>query len=270
MKIFISSDIEGTNGIASWSEGDKANGGEFNYFAARMTEEVNAVCLGVNDFSPDADILVKDSHATARNIDHRGLPSNTRLNRGWPGQPASMVNHLDGSFDAAIFTGYHSPAFTGGNPMAHTINSAKISRITINGVIAGEFHINYYAALSLGVPPVMVSGDKLLAELVAETDKDILTVVTLEGSGNSTTSAHHSVTLRQLRGAAKEAAARAAELKTKVKSKLPGSFEVTITYRRHYDAFRASYFPGMYVVDDMTVGYKCENFFDYLKAWMLL
>jgi len=270
MKVFLSSDIEGTNGIGSWSEADRKNGSEYSFYAARMTEEVNAVCMGVNDFCPEADILVKDSHASARNINHLALPPNVRLNRGWPGEPASMVNRLDGSFDAAIFTGYHSPAYTCGNPMAHTITSARLERITINGMTAGEFHINYYAAMSLGVPLVMVCGDKMLTEIVAELDKDIVTVATLEGVGNSTTSVHNSVTLKLLREGAKEAAGNAGRLKPLTAAKLPKSFEVNITFKRHYDAFRAAQFPGMYTVDDMTVGYKCENFFDYLKAWMFL
>ena len=270
MKIFISADIEGTNGIASWSEGDRKNGAEWSCFAARMTEEVNAVCLGINDFCNDADILVKDSHASARNLDHKNLPQNVRLNRGWPGRPASMVNHLDSSFDGAMFTGYHSPAFTGGNPMAHTITSERLSKITINGIIAGEFHIMYYAALTMGVPVVMVSGDKLLSELVKEIDKDIITVVTLDGAGNGTTSVHPSLSLKHLREASKEAVAKAESLKPGVQAKLPKNFEVNVTFKRQTEAYRASFFPGMYKVDDLTVGYKCVNFFDYLKAWMFI
>lgn len=270
MKVFLSSDIEGVNGIASWSEADRRNGGEYTYFAARMTEEVRAVCMGINDFNPKADILVKDAHASARNIDHKPLPENVRLNRGWPGIPGSMVSHLDQSFDALMFTGYHSPAFTGGNPMAHTISSDRFVRITINGVIAGEMHICYYAALSMGVPLVMVSGDKMIGEIAKDLDKDILTVTTLEGFGNGTTSRHPSLTMAELQKTAKEAAGRAAALKASTKAKLPKTFEMHITFKRQHEAYKASFFPGIFVVDDMTVGYKCENFYDYLKAWMFL
>jgi D-amino peptidase len=270
MKVFISADIEGTNGITSFIETDKKSGSEYAYFAAKMTQEVSAVCEGISAFDENAAILVKDAHDSARNIDHAKLPVNTRLNRGWPGKPGSMINCLDGSFDAAIFTGYHSPAFTGGNPLAHTISSKRFARITINNKIAGEFHINYYGALSLGVPVIMVSGDRRLTELAAETDPDIVTVATLEGYGNSTISEHPVLSLAALKEGAERAAGKAAVLKERIKDKLPPGFEIEITFKRHTEAFRAAHFPGMTQIDAMTVGYKCGNFFDFLKAWMFI
>lgn len=270
MKVFLSSDIEGTNGIASWSETDKKNGGEYNYFAAKMTEEVSAVCSGVGDFDPHAEILVKDAHDSARNIDHAKLPANVKLNRGWPGAPASMVNCLDNTYDAVIFTGYHSPAFTDGNPLAHTISSQRIARILINGVISGEFHIYYYAALAKGVPTVMLSGDKRLTELVREIDPDIITVATVEGYGNSSISGHPQTALSELRTAAKEAVSRSAALKSSVGRKLPRTFDIQITYKRNVDAFKASHFPGVKKIDDMTVGCQCQDFFDFMRIWMFI
>ncbi|MDR1705291.1 MAG: M55 family metallopeptidase [Clostridiales bacterium] len=270
MKVFISADIEGTNGIASFAEADNNNEREYTYFANRMTEEVGAVCDGINSFDGNADILIKDAHATARNIDHAKLPGNARLLRGWAGKPCSMINGLDGSFDAAVFSGYHSPAYTGGNPLAHTINSTRFSRVLINGRVAGEFHINYFGAMSLGVPVVMVSGDKYLMELVNETDPDIVTVAALEAYGNGTVSSHPSGTLAALTDGAKKAMANAAALKEKISQKLPAAFEIEITFKRHVEAFKAAFFPGMSQIDAATVGYECADFFDFLKAWMFI
>ena len=57
-------------------------------------------------------------------------------------------------------------------------------------MVASEFYINYYAALSLGMPLVMVSGGKMLTEIVKELDGDIEVVTTFEGIGDSVTSVH--------------------------------------------------------------------------------
>ena len=42
MKVFISADIEGTNGIADWDETEYEKP-RYAYFAAKMTDEVGAV-----------------------------------------------------------------------------------------------------------------------------------------------------------------------------------------------------------------------------------
>jgi D-amino peptidase len=272
MKIFISADIEGVNGVVSKNEVTKGNG-EFGYFANKMTEEVNAVCMGINNFAPYADILVKDAHADARNIDHSKLPHNARLCRGWAGKPGGMVNFLDSSFDAAIFTGYHSPSYTNGNPLAHTMNSSKISKITVNGMIAGEFHLNYYASLSVGVPVVLVSGDKYLTELITQFDESIITVAAMECHGNGSTSLHPGNTQNQLREAAKKAMTQINTIKEAqldTGNKLPKHFEIEITYKRHFDAMKSSFYPGMKLLDEMTLGFECDNIFDFLRAWMFV
>ena len=72
MKIFISADIEGTNGIANWDETYYGKS-EYKPFAERMTAEVAAVCEGVNEAALGCEILVKDAHETGRNLDHRRL-----------------------------------------------------------------------------------------------------------------------------------------------------------------------------------------------------
>ena len=44
MKLFISSDIEGTAGIVNWKE--TKPGDQYGYFAGQMTKEVAAACEG--------------------------------------------------------------------------------------------------------------------------------------------------------------------------------------------------------------------------------
>jgi D-amino peptidase len=66
------------------------------------------------------EIVIKDAHATGRNIIASRLPACARLVRGWSGHPLAMVQELDESFDALVLVGYHSKAGTQDNPLAHT------------------------------------------------------------------------------------------------------------------------------------------------------
>ena len=70
-KIFISSDIEGTAGIVDWKETELSER-VGDYFREQMSREVAAACRGALAGGAD-DVLVKDAHDYARNIDLSGL-----------------------------------------------------------------------------------------------------------------------------------------------------------------------------------------------------
>ena len=264
MKVFISADIEGTNGISSWAETEKNA-----YFNKRMTLEVAAVCEGINDHDAGSTIFVKDAHCHGDNIDHELLPENVLLNRAFSGHPLSMMNLLDDSFDASMVTGYHSPAYSDGNPLAHVM-SGKYSRITLNGKICSEFLISYYTSLHFGVPMVLAAGDAALMQLVKETDPDILTVETVAGFGSSVTSVHPAKSRSLLRKAAKQAMESVGNLKSKCAAKLPGSFDVEISFKEHFKAFRASYFPGAKQVDAHTISFSSKDFMEVMRLFQFV
>lgn len=264
MKVFISADIEGVNGISHWDETNEAKRAEYDPFARRMTLEVAAVCEGINDFAPDAQILVKDAHGCARNMDHELLPKNVDMHRNFSGHPFMMMEQIDKTFDAAILTGYHAPGYMGGNPLAHTL-SGIYNRILINGRIASEFLVNYYTAIYHGVPVVMVTGDERLCALVNETDADIIAVPAVRGEGAGMSSPHPAVTRELFRESAKTAAESAAKLKQKCTAKLPASFAVEIRYREHHRAQRAAHYPGAKKTDAHTITFDCEDYFEFLR-----
>ena len=195
MKVFISADIEGTNGIADWDETEYGNP-RYAYFAAKMTDEVGAVCKGINRSGNVSEIYVKDAHGSARNLDHQKLPRNVILNRGWARNPYSMMDGIDCSHDASIFTGYHSAAGCNDNPLAHTMNG-NIAYVTINGMLASECLINYYSSLYKGVPLVMITGDEGLCAQMKKVEPHLYTAVSSTGRGTSVTSIHPDVMLEQ-------------------------------------------------------------------------
>ena len=87
-KLFLSADIEGTAGIAHWNETDKKNGAGdgYDHFAGQMTREVAAACEAAVRAGAE-DILVKDAHDSARNINPELLPEQVRILRGWACDP---------------------------------------------------------------------------------------------------------------------------------------------------------------------------------------
>lgn len=258
MKVYISADIEGTAGITHWDEAEKGKLG-YDLHAEYMTREVIAACEGA--FAAGAtDVVVKDAHWTARNIIADRLPEQVRLIRGWSGHPWSMIQEIDGSFDALAMTGYHSGAGAGGNPLAHTITDG-FAKITINGTLANEYLLMRNAAATLGVPTVFISGDQNLCNMVKTVDAGIHTVATSEGVGDSTISIHPNRSCALIAEGV-EAALR--DDGARGKPALDDSFDVVVRYVRDEDAYRASFYPGASLVDPHEVSFSAAAFGDVM------
>jgi D-amino peptidase len=70
-----------------------------------------------------------------------------------------MMQGIDSTFDAAIFIGYHSATTNLKGVRAHTISSARLTSVELNGLPMAESGINAAIAGHFGVPIVMISGD---------------------------------------------------------------------------------------------------------------
>ena len=108
MKLFLSADMEGTCGVVSWPETERATPMDYAPIQKQMTREVAAACRGALSAGAE-EVLVKDAHDSARNIDAAELPECIRILRGWTGDPLSMMSGLDrDDYGAVLFTGYHA------------------------------------------------------------------------------------------------------------------------------------------------------------------
>ena len=263
MKLLISGDIEGTCGINTWDEtGPNRDAFWYDYFRKQMTREVAAACEGALAAGAN-DIIVKDAHATARNIIPSGLPREVRMSRGWAGDGFGMVTGIQNGVEALAFTGYHCAAFTTGNPMSHTSN-LTIEELTINGLRTSEFVFYSYAAGMLGVPIVFLSGDAEICAQAEELVPGIVTVPVVEGFGNSTVSPHPDVAAERIREGMERA------LKGDWQScriKMPERFEVVLRYTTHAKANSMSLYPGAARIDAKTIGFKTDNYMDVLRFY---
>lgn len=260
MRVYISADIEGTCGICCWNETNlQTEVG--TYFREQMTREVAAACRGA--FAAGADeIVVKDAHDTARNIIPTGLPKgNVKLIRGWAGDPECMVTGIDKGFDALVYTGYHSAASLGGNPLSHTMTTT-VQRITLNGVIANEFLINTLTAGYYSVPVVFLAGDKALCEYAQNYLPAMQTVATNEGTGASVFSLQPEVACDMIEAGVRKGLS--GDL-TACKVVMPEEFELVVEYKRHQDAYRNHFYPNAELINPTTVSFRTKDYMDVLK-----
>ena len=257
-KIFISSDIEGTCGIASWDETEKGKG-DYGPFSLQMSKEVAAACQGALAGGAE-EILVKDAHDSARNIHPELLPMEAKLFRGWGSQPFSMMAGISEEYDGVFFTGYHSAAYMNGNPLSHTMN-LRNNYVKINGVYAAELMINSLTAAMYHVPVRMVTGDQMLLEWMHSVCPGTLTVPVNEGVGNGCIAIHPELAVKRIR----ETAEKAMELKKEdCMFPMPKHFTVEVNYKEHQNARRNSFYPGATQKDAKTVVFEADDYMDVL------
>jgi len=259
MKIYISADMEGLTGVAHWDEVTKEKE-DYPAFQKQMVAEVIAACKGASH-AGTTEIWIKDAHDTGRNIDPVALPSGTHLIRGWSGHPFSMVQGLDESFQALIMIGYHSWAGSGGNPLSHTM-TGKVAEIHINGLWLSEFLLYGMAAASVGVPVACVTGDEALCQQVRTVNEHIHTVAVKRGHGEAV----HSLTPTESLPLIQETVQKALEGNlSQCRLPLPERFDLKLKFTKHFYAYKASFFPGVQLLDDQTIGFETERYFEILR-----
>lgn len=157
LRIYISADMEGIGGVVS-AEQLGPGGFEYGRFRELMTEEVLAAIAAAREAGATG-FVVSDSHGNFQNLLIERFPADVEIVRGGP-RPLSMMQGIDDSFDAVLFIGYHSGTTSTSGVRAHTISSARLAGIRINGVEMPEAGINAAIAGHFGVPVVMISGDE--------------------------------------------------------------------------------------------------------------
>ena len=184
MRIYISVDMEGIAGVVHESQTnptDPASAADYGRFRRLMTAEANAAVAGALAAGATR-VRVNDSHWFMRNLVAEELHQAAELVAGDP-KPHSMVQGIDGGFDAALFIGYHARAGTRNAILDHTY-ADRIHEVRLNGKPVGELGINAAFAGVHGVPVALVSGDAALAAEAQDLlGDDIATVVVKQAVG---------------------------------------------------------------------------------------
>jgi D-amino peptidase len=158
LKVYISVDMEGIAGIVT---ADQLSPTGFEYARARefMTGEALAAIAGARDAGA-TQVIVSDSHGNGENLLIDKFPPDITIIRSWP-RPLMMMQGIDSSFAAAVFIGYHASTTNPAGVRAHTISSAHLAEVALDGVPMPESGINAAIAGYFGVPVVAISGDNV-------------------------------------------------------------------------------------------------------------
>jgi D-amino peptidase len=264
MRVYISVDMEGIAGVAHEDQTDPVDprhAGEYNRFRRLMTNEANAAIVGAIEAGAAA-VLVNDSHWLMRNLLAEELHPAAELLSGGP-KRLSMVEGIDGGFDAAMFIGYHARAGTRNATIDHTYTS-RVYEARLNGQSVGELAINAAMAGVFGVAVVLVSGDQsLAAEARTLLGDGVETVVVKQAVGRfaarSLAPAEACERIRE--GAAKALRRRHAPFVLKPPIHLEVDFALTQM------ADMAELVPGSIRTAGRTLSYTADDYREVFRAW---
>jgi D-amino peptidase len=264
-KIFISVDMEGISGVVQPAQ---LGPDGFEYQRARewMTGEVNAAIAGIRESGP-AEIVICDSHGNGQSLLIDKVPEDVRIVRGFP-RPLEMMQGLDETFTAAMFIGYHASEWTPGAVRGHTISSARLLGVRLNGAEVSEGIYNAALAGHFGVPVAFVSGDRLAVTQVQQVAASAEGAIVKEPYGyhsaNTVTPARGQAMIRE---GAKRAMGKIGSLQP-YRVTTPVALEVG--FKLTIDAERAAFVPGLARSDAHNVKGTFHDMIEITKLLQVL
>jgi D-amino peptidase len=250
LKIFISVDMEGITGVVQPAQlGPGAEGWEYSRAREWMTAEARSAIEGARAAGA-TEFVIADSHGNMQNLLIDQLPEDVRVVRGSP-RPLSMMQGIDATFAGAVFVGYHASEYGTDAVRGHTMSSARLLHVKVNGVEVGEGVWNAAIAGSFGVPVLFISGDRAAVEQFRRMVPTAEGVIVKEGLGY-----HAAVTVTPARGQRliREGVERAVRRLGEMKPHLVRTpLELEVGFKLTLDAERVSYIPGLKRVDAHAV-----------------
>ena len=264
-KIFISADMEGITGVVQPAQLGPEG---FEYQRARewMTGEVSAAIAAIRDSGP-ADIVVCDSHGNGQSLLIDKLPEDVQVVRGFP-RPLEMMQGVDQSFAAAMFIGYHGSEWTPGAVRGHTISSARLLGVKLNGVEVSEGIYNAALAGQFGVPIAFISGDRLAVQQLQKAVPAAEGAIVKEPFGY-----HSAMTVTPARGQAliRDGVKRAMmKLGSLQPYRITQPIDLEVGFKFTLDAERAAFVPGLARSDAHNVKGSFRDMVEIAKLLQVL
>lgn len=160
-KVLMITDIEGVVGVFNFDlQCVPFKGALYPESRKLLAGEVNAAVKGLVDGGA-TDIVVYDNHYGGHNLSALGLEGDARLSQFLllGGSPVSPTLGLDKSYSAIMFIGLHAMAGTPHAILPHSF-TWDVKNIWVNGKKVGEIGARVMLAGELGIPAIMVSGDR--------------------------------------------------------------------------------------------------------------
>ncbi len=261
LKVFISVDMEGITGVTHWEEVSR-EGKDYDYIRRLMTQEASAAVEGAVAAGA-TEIVVRDSHGSARNILPDLLNENAKLLRNWSGGPKSMMEGIDETFHAVVFIGYHAKAGTPDALLEHTM-SGDVTDVSINGVSLPEAGINALIAGHYDVPVVFAAGDEALCNQAKSLFGDVETVAVKEGIGGAALNLHPEVSQERIRTGVEKAIRNRSQYKP---YKLQPPYTLVLKLKTETSVYNGQHYPGAERTGDWELTYKTDDIMEAIKAF---
>jgi D-amino peptidase len=254
MKIYISADFEGSNGITELRQCFPGNPG-FDAARRLWIGDVNAVVVGLVDGGAE-EIVVNEAHAAMNYLLPELLHPRASFISGYV-KIDNQMEGIDSTFTGAVLMGHSKPGTTDG-VLNHAYVIREVHEIRLNGQPIGEIGLNALWAAYHQVPVILVVGDDKTAHEAAEIIPGVETAVVKTGLSQF---AAHNLPLEKARGiisaAARKACERIGEFKPLV---LSNNLCMEIDFSLTEIAKLCSFIPGVKLVGPRTVEFSGGNY----------
>lgn len=263
MKVYISSDMEGSTGVVS---SEQVSFGKPEYELGRKMQLHDTIAAVNAALKWGAEsITVNDSHDRMINLDASAFPPKVSLISG----SSKILGMVEGvaDHDAAIFIGYHAMAGTEKAVLDHTYNSRVVYGLEVNGIKVGETGLNALFCGALNVPVAMVSGDAAVcleaSSLLGET---LVTCSLKDGLGRSAAvTIPPDETARLISESVNRALDSAAGGKSPV-LKMEAPYRVKLTFFTTAQADAAGLIPGSERISGRAMIFTTDDIFE-IRRW---
>lgn len=264
MKVYIVCDLEGVAGVVDFKKQCMEDGAYYQQAIRMATHELNALVEGAIEGGATEVYAWPGHGAFPGGIDVELLhpDCNLVMHAGDEGPVG-----YDDSFDAMMLHGFHGMAGSGG-VLAHSFYPFP-KNIWVGDLKIGEIALNMAGFGELGVPTVLVTGDKVAIDearaLVPGITGAAVKWALEEKEKLGALSVRKAISMSPnkaqdtIRKAAKEAMGRIESIKP---FKLPKEFDLKVEYVEAKYADGPSNFPGVTRLDEVTITKKCKSLQD--------
>jgi D-amino peptidase len=267
MKIYISTDMEGLQGINAWHH---VNAMDKRYKGKYLVETLEWVINGIKEskYNDEVEqILICDSHSLGENIPYDFTEIDDRLYLLSGGlRDYYMMAGFDDSFDIVFFVGYHGGVGTRYANMDHTYSSSSVIKISINGIRMNETTINAAFAGWFNVPVGLVIGDQALFDETKPILNTTEFVITKQGlSRFAAIMRPKNVIKKEVINSTIKALDNLKNNSIKV-YKLAFPYTMDITFKSTEMADQVGMIPGVERVDGLNVRYKTDSYPELMQT----
>lgn len=263
MKVYISSDMEGSTGIVS-PEQVMFGKPEYEFGRRMQLHDTLAAVNAALSWGADT-VTVNDSHDRMINLDVSLFPREVSLITGSP-KILGMVEGVS-EHDAAIFIGYHAMAGTEKAVLDHTYSTKVVYGLKVNGIKLGETGLNALFSGALGVPVSMVSGDTAVcleaSSLLGET---LITCLLKDGLGRNAAVTRSPEESAELISESVKRALEAAAAGRSPVLKMEAPYKTELTFHTTAQADAAGLVPGSERMSGRTMVFTTEDIFE-IRRW---